>query len=674
MKVRRIAITNITSYRNRTEFIFDNGINILIGPNGGGKTNLQRIIALTLSKYFIHQWQFRSDNNTSGVEVIDPWLNRNLQQAFPKHVDDDGDQLIEIELVPERRDIENIKTIGQNLEKFNQELSTWEKKYEAYVPFSRVDAIERTTSFIFIIRNLQLQLPEKESAEWAFREYLREFFIFLRVASRIPDLTLTSPVFFFSSDRSQNKNYEIQAGQLTEQTYFDGYRSAYQAAMGDSMNLMQWGTQHFVRAHRKAVKLASESDKTWPTYFNDFQDVKLLNHYLAQLGYSWGFRSDIDQLSYWFVLKKDGREFFSGMFSSGEREIVHFLLAMFALNVQDGLVLVDEPELHLHPRWQKIFLRLFRDLSPEKNNQFLVTTHSPSFVTPDTIDSVTRIYGSTSGSGRVALREVDLPEKKSLVRMINSQNNERLFFADTVVLVEGISDRLIFESLLENVAARFHVSAAVEVIEVAGKHNFADYKTILDGLKTPVFVVADQDYLTNIGTNRVRALFRTDFKNLWKTLVEDKKSTDRSAMIAYLDGAISTGNLAELRRFWNYFSSRRRTIQEPMPPSGLAILTAEYESARLANIFVLHEGEIEDYLPEGSRSIRELVEFVSHRHWINAVPREQARMELVDIACTILGLNTDSHQKMLAEARGGAVTFPSAVLAKQPRAGSQSVS
>jgi predicted ATP-binding protein involved in virulence len=36
--------------------MFDHRINILIGPNGGGKTNLQKIISLTLSKYLIHQY------------------------------------------------------------------------------------------------------------------------------------------------------------------------------------------------------------------------------------------------------------------------------------------------------------------------------------------------------------------------------------------------------------------------------------------------------------------------------------------------------------------------------------------------------------------------------------------------------------------------------------------
>jgi putative ATP-dependent endonuclease of OLD family len=183
-----------------------------------------------------------------------------------------------------------------------------------------------------------------ETPAWAFREYLREFFIFIRVADHIPALRLSAPVFFFSSDRTLTKNFEVQAGQLTEQSHFDGIRSAYQAATGESMNLMQWGAQHFVRLHRRAVNAGAEVvDKTWRTFYLEDPDVKLLNHYMHQLGYSWTFATDNDQLRYELILEKDGERRSSGMFSSGEREIVHFLLAMFALNVRDGLILVDEP-------------------------------------------------------------------------------------------------------------------------------------------------------------------------------------------------------------------------------------------------------------------------------------------------------------------------------------------
>ena len=121
MKIKRLTIQNVTSYKERTEFTFDSGLNILIGTNGGGKTNLQKILALTLSKYFIHQYQFSPITAEPKIELHDPWTQRVLEKAFPKYVSDEGDQLIEIELEPGETDIQNIRAIGANLAQLNQE-------------------------------------------------------------------------------------------------------------------------------------------------------------------------------------------------------------------------------------------------------------------------------------------------------------------------------------------------------------------------------------------------------------------------------------------------------------------------------------------------------------------------------------------------------------------------
>jgi hypothetical protein len=122
VKLRKVVVKNLLSYRERTEFIFDNGINIL-----GGKTNLQKIISLTLSKFLIHQYQFRGDDNAIGVEILDPWTKSGrLHQALPKFVGDTSQQVIEIEVAPEARDVANIRSIGENITKFSERLAYWE--------------------------------------------------------------------------------------------------------------------------------------------------------------------------------------------------------------------------------------------------------------------------------------------------------------------------------------------------------------------------------------------------------------------------------------------------------------------------------------------------------------------------------------------------------------------
>ncbi len=37
MRVSRLVVENLRSFRDRTEVTFDSGLNLLVGPNGGGK-------------------------------------------------------------------------------------------------------------------------------------------------------------------------------------------------------------------------------------------------------------------------------------------------------------------------------------------------------------------------------------------------------------------------------------------------------------------------------------------------------------------------------------------------------------------------------------------------------------------------------------------------------------
>jgi predicted ATPase len=664
VKIKRFTVKNITSYKERTEFAFDERINILIGPNGGGKSNLQKILALVLTKYFIHQYEFKYSDQEAKIEPFDLWTRRVLERNLARFIGDDGDQEIEIELVPESSDVENIKAIGNNLDKFNEHLSYWESPYPSYEPLGLADTIAKSDSFTYRIRNFNLQEPEPSSAAWGFKEYLHTFIIFMRLASRLPNIKLTSPVFFFFSERTANRKVEIQSNQITEQSYFSGFRSAYQAAMGDNTDLLQWGALHFARLYWKAVHgAASKRDTTASDLFRLEPDVKLLSHYMQQLGYEWDFLTDLDAVSYSFALRKHkgGPWLTADRFSSGEREIVHFLLAMFALNVKDGVILVDEPELHLHPRWQRIFLGLFRDLAPERNNQFVISTHSPVFVTPDTVNNITRVYkNAISGSAKVALQDIQLPQKKSLVRMINSQNNERVFFADKVVLVEGITDRLVLASLLDAACARFSNNQAIEIVEVGGKSNFGDYRLLLKALMTPSFVVADLDYLTLAGSANARALFIKDPEKQWEAL-KDKKSTDASAMIAALKQAIDKTNTSELRKFWAYFVTRHQRLKEPLRRAEQKTVELELKRLRAEDVLVLRHGEIEDYLPPGVSSVRSVVDLTTDRNWINKIPDESRRIELGRLICHILDVSDEERKRLEEELRQKKAAFPQPV-------------
>lgn len=94
--------------------------------------------------------------------------------------------------------------------------------------------------------------------------------------------------------------------------------------------------------------------------------------------------------TYSLIIKKDADILELNQLSDGERTLImlvsditrHLILANPSLSNPiegEGIVLIDEIDLHLHPQWQKTILNALVNTFP--NLQFIVTTHSPYVVT-----------------------------------------------------------------------------------------------------------------------------------------------------------------------------------------------------------------------------------------------------------------------------------------------------
>ena len=70
-----------------------------------------------------------------------------------------------------------------------------------------------------------------------------------------------------------------------------------------------------------------------------------------------------------------GDEFDINELSSGEKQLFLRTLAIRMLNPENSIILIDEPELSLHPKWQQRIVDVYRKIG--KNNQIIIATHSP---------------------------------------------------------------------------------------------------------------------------------------------------------------------------------------------------------------------------------------------------------------------------------------------------------
>jgi len=64
--------------------------------------------------------------------------------------------------------------------------------------------------------------------------------------------------------------------------------------------------------------------------------------------------------------------------SHGEKQLFYQAIYLNNLNLQNSIIMVDEPETSLHPSWQQAILKLYQNAG--KNNQVIVATHSPFLI------------------------------------------------------------------------------------------------------------------------------------------------------------------------------------------------------------------------------------------------------------------------------------------------------
>lgn len=87
---------------------------------------------------------------------------------------------------------------------------------------------------------------------------------------------------------------------------------------------------------------------------------------------------------------------FDGL-SSGQKEIVSTLFLIWdATRLRPGLVLIDEPELHLNAEWHRDFVRYLHKLAPQ--NQYILASHSEHIFA--SVDRERRILLSPEKPGR----------------------------------------------------------------------------------------------------------------------------------------------------------------------------------------------------------------------------------------------------------------------------------
>lgn len=194
---------------------------------------------------------------------------------------------------------------------------------------------------------------------------------------------------------------------------------------------------------------------------------------------------------------------------TGESQILAISFAhAFATAFHGGILLVvEEPESHLHPLAQQWLARKVHELC-DGGLQMLITTHSPHFIDIMSLDGLILVTKDTSGTHVVQMSASDLAQScieqgapaervtaTSILPFYRSSATPEIlegFLAKAVVLVEGPTEKLALPIYLE----RSGLSPArdgVAVIPVYGKGSLAKWRRLLTAYHIPVYIIFDND-------------------------------------------------------------------------------------------------------------------------------------------------------------------------------------
>lgn len=657
MHVKSLVVANCKSFRSSETITFDQEFNVLVGPNAGGKSNILDILTIVLRRFFLPPYTTNEGEDAGSLwkDIRRQDLFGDLNRHLDPHIDAPNDPVtLDLVLSVGASDVENLRTILARRDSLSTILHRFRNSPHpnlAMLDNWPADLLTEGKELRYGILNGALQ-PDLDDAHRVFREYLSSLQFFLLLAAEVGDIDLRPSLLFFSPYRSAAPQ-DLRAN-LSGERFLNLLAEYFNSTSRSQTSPIKIASVYFAEKKRR-LEHGAQAEGYGDRWTAD-DDVRAVNAYMEKLGYSWELQlTDPNRNLYEITLRREGRDFAISKASSGEKEILNFLLGIFALKTRGGLIIIDEPELHLHPRWQAALRDVLADLARDTRNQVVLSTHSAVFITPDTIANVRRVARDASNTTRViVVASGDTEKKRDLLHIVNSHNNERIFFADEVLLVEGLHDRLIFERLVDVLRTAGNVSKVVEVVEVHGKDNFDKYRQFLSSMCVPTYLAADLDYAATLKAKDLGDLFVTHWKGIDEQVLKGKKSKDRLTLAERIEEFIATGVIEPLKAVWSYIKNRFGVLRDDLSAQEKQRLSAVLAELAKEGVFVLSKGEIETYLPKDSRSLEGSVELLKPQNflkWLEQDRKDSDLFELESIVLHVLAVPPDDQDRIRDRAR-----------------------
>ena len=336
MHLEKIYVQNYYSFKHHAEIKDIKNINYFIGSNGSGKSNLQKCFDIFLN--ILENRKVESENYTYNMdknsELLVGFVLNLKQEEFKKYVgqyqtfDNTDVQKISIE-----KAYRNSLPISEKLVFTNKdgEKNVFSKKNE------NVHTISPNEYFN---RNYNVRANPPSSTLVDVVAYLKSFFIGLH----------TDLISFFTVTKMQNNREVNPVGTIMP-------------------DIPEWiNGEHYTSYITKLIIGRGEKLNRYLDLIRTLSDNHILDISLDAA------QSNTTSLK--IQMKDLPNPLKLNQLSSGEKMVLLFAL----LKEHEGKILcIEEPELHLHSKFQKKLYDIIKKISENTSKQIFIETHSPIF-------------------------------------------------------------------------------------------------------------------------------------------------------------------------------------------------------------------------------------------------------------------------------------------------------
>lgn len=460
MYISKIKIDNFRNFKEN-EIEFNDGINVIIGHNNAGKSNLIKALGLVLnpnSKKRLSIHDFNMNASLDELRRHSPKVS--ITVTISKGNTSNNDDLVTVSewLTSLTEDYEAKLTYEFFLperyeQKYLEEMENLVQSNEQGVPKELIGKAFKTIDNEFLrFYTHKIWGGEDTNQNQADSELLQRFdFQFLDAIRDVERDLISGRNVMLKNVLSFFIDYDIKISQDTDEQKNVNLKNNRESFHNKASELIKVLDKRIDSGKNKILAYANDTGaslKSTPNFEGETSDIEML-----------GFLRLI-------IEEKTGFKIPASHNGLGYNNLIYIsiLLAQMQADANEAylgsnskifpMLVIEEPEAHLHPSMQDKFLKFLKtNINNDTVRQIFITSHSTHVTSATELEEIICLHHDIDESTRVGyLGKIfdDSPEdkksKKYIQRFLDATKSNMLF-AEKIILVEGIAEQLLISIL-----------------------------------------------------------------------------------------------------------------------------------------------------------------------------------------------------------------------------------